>query len=326
MIKTNTLRKNLLVWGMVLVFAGGLGACHSQVETTPVGSEFQSPQPAQPVQNEVPGEGQTAPQSDAQGDPAAPTASPAESEPDPAAIEAAWQSSPHANAFVVDAAGQNNSCAQCHAPFNWLPSMDTLPESCFACKFELEDPPLYIPEDAWASIPCTICHPVDRDDNILPEIAWLEIPILGEYAEVASPTELCLKCHAPTDLPQHGRVDLVSAHADYECTGCHSAHDTAATCVSEACHSDVIEPETPIPGHDVDHEAVSCVACHDGGGMAVGPDEEAGLWTTFATTGSADTGLERFVFTSHNVVLEASCERCHFVDNPWGLSVDIQAP
>jgi hypothetical protein len=326
MTKINTLRKILILWGMLLLVVCGLAACQSKVETTPSESEPQSTGPAQPAQSEAPGDDQTAPEGDTQSESAAPTSPLAESEPDPAAIEAAWQSSPHANAFVVDAAGQNNSCAQCHAPFNWLPSMDTLPESCFACKFELEDPPPYIPENMWASIPCTVCHPVDRDDNILPEIAWLEIPVLGEYAEVASATELCLKCHAPSDLPQHGRVNLVNAHADYQCTDCHLAHEATATCVSEACHSDVIEPETPTPGHDADHQAVSCVACHDCGGMEVGPDEATGLWITFATTGSADTGLDRFAFTSHNVVLEASCNRCHFVDNPWALSADIVVP
>jgi hypothetical protein len=326
MTNINTLRKILILWGMLLLVVSALAACQSKVETTPSVGEAQSSESAQSPQSEAQEQDPTAPQSSPESEPLAPPSSPEVTESDPAAIEAAWQSSPHANTFVVDAAGQNNSCAQCHAPFNWLPSMDTLPESCFACKFELEDPPPYIPEDRWSSIPCTVCHPVDRDDNILPEIAWLEIPVLGEYAEVASPTELCLKCHAPLDLPQHGGIDLVNAHAAYQCTDCHSFHETTATCVSEACHSDVIAPETPIPGHDADHQAVSCVACHDGGDMEVGPDEAAGQWITFATTGSADTGLDRFAFTSHNVVLVASCDRCHFVDNPWALTVDVVVP
>ena len=163
-------------------------------------------------------------------------------------------------------------------------------------------------------------------DNVQAEVAWLEIAPLGEYTAVASSTELCLKCHAPVDLPQHGSIDLVSAHAGYQCTDCHSFHETTATCVSEACHSDVIEPESPIPGHDADHQAVSCVACHDGGGMGVGPDDASGQWTTFITKTSADGTEDRFAFTSHNVVLAASCDRCHFVDNPWALSTDIVVP
>jgi hypothetical protein len=321
MIKKKPLRISLIILGLVLLFASGLVACQSQGETQPTdvetgtaAGETITSQPEQPS----PG--------DAQSDPAAPTSAPAEAEPDPAAIEAAWQSSPHADAFVLDAEGNNNTCARCHAPINWMPTMDDLPDSCFACKFELEDPPSYIPEGEWVSIPCNVCHPIDRDDNIQPEIAWLEIAPLGEYAEVTSPTELCLKCHAPIDIPGHGEVQLVNAHADYECTGCHTAHLITTSCVSEACHSDVIDPVTPIPGHDADHQAVSCVACHDGSGMEVGPDDGTGLWTTFTTTGSAESDLERFVFASHNIVLQSSCDRCHFVDNPWALSTDVVIP
>ncbi len=334
MTKTNHLRRNFIILGLLLIVAIGAAACQGEAETTQPGGEIQASQPAAPAQGstgaetqgEAQDEVQTSPEDDAESEPAASTSPPAETETDPAAIQAAWQSNPHANTFVVDAAGQNNSCAQCHAPFDWLPSMDTLPESCFACKFELEEPPAYIPEDAWASIPCTICHPVDRDDNILPEIAWLEIPILGEYAEVASATALCLKCHAPSEVPGHGSIELINTHADYQCTDCHSAHATTTSCASEACHSDVINPEAPIPGHDEDHQAVSCVACHDGSGIDVGPDEESGMWTTFFSNGSEDTSLERFAFASHDIVLESSCDRCHFSDNPWALSAEVSIP
>ena len=121
--------------------------------------------------------------------------------------------------------------------------MDDLPESCFACKFELEDPPPFIPENEWVDIPCHVCHEADRDGNIQPEIAWWEIAPLGEYIAVASPTELCLKCHAPTDTLRHGDVQLGGAHIDYECTGCHAAHDTTTSCDVVGCHGDVIEPE-----------------------------------------------------------------------------------
>lgn len=290
---------------------------------SPTEVDTQSLQAEQPV----PSESQSETQNESQDEIVVPTITPEASRLDPAAIEAAWRSSPHANAFVQDSAGQNNTCAQCHAPINWQPSMDTLPESCFACKFELEDPPAFIPESAWLNIPCNVCHKVDKKDNILPEYAWLEIAPLGEYTAVASPTELCLKCHAPIDIPKHGYIDLINAHAAYQCTDCHSAHDTNPTsCDAVDCHPEIIKPASPIPGHDTDHQMVSCVACHDGGSMEVGPGEDAGIWTTFTTTGTAETGVDRFAFTSHNVVLESNCDRCHFVDNPWGLSVVAVEP
>lgn len=321
-------RSRFYTWCMVLLLAFGLAACQSENDTSPMEEGTTSSQVEQDASDQ---EDQAAsagePNEESQGDAAVvPTSMPEDSESDPAAIEAAWRSSPHAKAFVVDAAGQNNSCAQCHAPLNWQPSMDTLPESCFVCKFELEDPPPFIPEASWDHVPCKICHRIDRDDNVQPEIAWLEIPVLEEYADVSSPTELCLKCHTPVDVPQHGNVELVSAHADYQCTDCHQAHQATATCVSEACHSDVIEPVEPIPGHDADHQSVLCVACHDGSGMQVGPDEGSGLWTTFAVSGSEESGLDRFTFTSHDIVLESNCNRCHYADNPWGLSVEVLEP
>lgn len=322
--KIKTLHFKIYIWCLVIVFFIGLTACQPGREASPVEQEAASSEVAQEAPNDVQSGSSGQPEEVSQGESVtAPTDAQEESESDPAAIEAAWRSSAHAATFVVDAAGQNNSCAQCHAPINWLPSMDTLPESCFVCKFELEDPPPYIPEAAWVHIPCKVCHRLDRDDNVQPEIAWLDIAPLDEYIDVSSPTELCLKCHAPSDVPQHGKIELVSAHADYECIGCHDAHTATATCVSEACHSDVIQPATPIPGHDADHQTVACVACHDASGMQVGPDEESGLWTTYAI-GPADA--EPFAFPSHDIVLESSCDRCHYVDNPWGLSVESTTP
>ncbi len=256
------------------------------------------------------------------------------SKPDPAAIEAAWQSSPHAYGFVQDANGDNNSCARCHAPINWAPSMDDLPESCYACKFELEQPPAYIPEDQWTSIPCNICHKPDKKGNIQSEIQWLEIAALEEYSPVETVTELCQKCHNPTNLPEHVAVQVGGAHAGYECTQCHDAHDTNGTCGGGDCHEDALAMDGGTPGHDADHRDVDCAACHDGLGLEVGPSEERGTWVTFSPwsyeTVLSDNEIQKetgvVAFTSHNLVLEAKCERCHFVDNPWELSDQVEAP
>ncbi|MBC8496275.1 MAG: hypothetical protein ISS57_02695 [Anaerolineales bacterium] len=328
-----TLHLNIPSFVLILVLllvALGMTACQSADEAAPAADEPQQSQPAQQPSDDsgdelvegsdespsVVEDAEPEPESASEPDPV-----------DPAAIEAAWVSSPHADAFVLDVAGNNNTCAQCHAPVNWLPSMDDLPESCFACKFELEDPPPLIPESEWVSIPCNVCHKVDKKDNILPEYAWLEIAPLGEYAEVATTTELCQKCHREIDLPEHELVQLGAAHADYVCTDCHNAHDTMASCGAVDCHADadVIEPATPLAGHDEDHQLVSCVACHDADGLEVGLSEDLGLWTTFAQ-GSSGEGAAPIAYASHNIVLEAPCERCHFADNPWGLSDSISAP
>jgi phage/plasmid primase-like uncharacterized protein len=64
---------------------------------------------------------------------------------------------------------------------------------------------------------------------------------------------------------------------------------------------------------------VGCVACHDSGEMEVDLDEEQGKWTTFAP--DSGDGEGRVPLTSHNTVLSAPCDRCHYADNPWDLSV-----
>lgn len=245
-----------------------------------------------------------------------------DAEPD---IEASWLASPHADAFVLDTEGNNNSCARCHAPVNWLPSMDDLPESCFACKFELEDPPAYISEVDWVDIPCFVCHEKDKKDNIQPEYTWLEIAAIEEYSKVDTPTELCQKCHNELELPGHAVSQLAGAHSEYECTDCHDAHDTVASCGSVYCHEDVFEPVEPISGHDEDHQLVSCQACHDGDELLVAPDAEDGVWKTYVDVPPEGVN-EPIAFTSHNIILEVSCDRCHFIENPWGLTDNAHLP
>jgi hypothetical protein len=241
---------------------------------------------------------------------------------DPQAILTNWGSSAHADTFILDEAGNNNTCARCHAPMVWLPSMDDMPESCFACKFEVSDPPPLISESDWVPIECIVCHEVDKKGNVNPEYTWLEIAQIEEYAEVASPTELCQKCHTESETPGHTFAHLGGAHTGYECTDCHDAHDTIASCSSSGCHEDVVNPETAIPGHDQDHVQVSCAACHDADTMTIDIDEQSGIWTTFAPDPAGGEALIQYV--SHNTVLEAPCERCHFANNPWDLTNEIE--
>jgi hypothetical protein len=68
--------------------------------------------------------------------------------------------------------------------------------------------------------------------------------------------------------------------------------------------------------------------------MPVGLGETTEPWTTFATwtyeaaTDGSETKPEtgKTAFTSHNLVLESSCDRCHHADNPWGLSDEVSEP
>ncbi len=245
---------------------------------------------------------------------------------DTAVIQQYWESGAHASTFVEGLNGNNNTCARCHAPVNWFPSIDDMPESCFACKFEVSDPPPFIAENEWANISCNICHRLDKKDNVEPGYIYLEVAAIEEYSEVATTTELCQKCHTPVDLPDHEVAELAGAHAEYACTECHDAHGAeAVSCGSVGCHDDVIDPAAAIAGHDQDHQRVSCGACHDAAGMQVAFIEELDIWTTIVS-GSMETDQGGMALTSHNILKEASCDRCHFENNPWDLSSSVSAP
>ena len=246
--------------------------------------------------------------------------------PDPAVVQEKWQDSAHAATFTEGVDGNNNTCARCHAPANWFPSIDDMPESCFACKFEVSDPAPYIAENDWQNISCNICHQLDKNDQVEPAYIYLEVAAIEEYADVATTTELCQKCHTAVDVPGHDVADLAGAHADYMCTECHDSHAAAAlTCGSVGCHDDVMDPARSIAGHDQDHQKVSCVACHDAANMQVAFIEELGVWTTIVS-GSMETDQDIFALTSHNIVKESSCDRCHFENNPWNLSINVSVP
>jgi hypothetical protein len=239
-------------------------------------------------------------------------------EPDPVDIDELWRLGPHSDTFVVDADGSNSTCARCHAPVNWLPSMDDIPASCQTCKFEVSEPPPFIPEEEWVQIGCVVCHKVDKNDEVLPGFAWLEIAQIGEYAELSTTTQLCQKCHIEeVDLTGHHGVEIEGVHHEFVCTACHNPHDTSASCGATDCHHDVTMSDSQIDGHDEDHLRVSCVACHDAGGMLVDFSEDLGVWTTLMPGSDGETLIE---YTSHNIQLSVQCERCHYVDNPWDLS------
>jgi hypothetical protein len=232
-------------------------------------------------------------------------------------IQVDWQSGPHASTYVLSAEGTNSSCARCHAPIDWIPAMDEMPQSCYACKFEIAPPPPVIEEANWQSISCKVCHQVKKG-KVQTEISWLEVPPIEDYSKVESVNELCFKCHVPDEAPGHAGVSLGGAHAEMSCTDCHDSHTMTASCATSGCHTEMEAATEPIPGHDADHENIACAACHDADGMEVGPDAD-GIWQVLKVVNEGEPGVPA---SSHNTVREAPCERCHYADNPWGLSVE----
>lgn len=299
----------VLQFSLLIMLIFGISACQTRDNVNQEENNTQQATPSQPIQNDSEGgpgndEGQE----------------PTENPSDPDVIHQMWKDSAHAETFVKDSSGDNMTCARCHAPIKWIPSMDDMPESCFSCKFEVKDPPPLVLEQDWNDIACKVCHQEDKNGNVQPEYMWLEIAQIEEYAQVDTQTELCQKCHTKIDLTDHEVAQLDGAHVDYECTECHNPHDLSASCGTVDCHADVIDPLTPIAGHDKQHQVVSCVACHDAGGMAVAPATDTGIWTTFTSETTATS------LYSHNIGLEASCERCHFPDNPWSLTDSVNEP
>ena len=250
-----------------------------------------------------------------------------------AAAQQEWELSPHIDSFVVDDQNQNNTCARCHSPYNWMPSLDDIPESCQACKFEIEEPLPYISEDNWTGITCLVCHQENKKGELQHEVLWLEIPVLEEYAEVESYSELCLKCHDTNNVPEHSSVIVGGDHAGMLCTDCHPPHSTVSTCDSADCHPDVLEADA-ILGHDEDHQTVACVGCHDSAGWEIGFDAEKELYMTLGpwsyehilAEGDSINESGTVLFSSHEISKEADCTRCHFAGNEWDLTVEVDTP
>lgn len=318
----------VLCWVVVILLALSLAACSSAPATvdsptevgeanSPESVEAQTPDKTEP--SEAPSESSPS-EANVPTNNQPETASPESAEQ----IQAKWEAGAHAHTFVLDDAGKNDTCARCHAPVNWIPSMDDMPESCYACKFEVKPAPPLIREENWTHVECKICHEVKKKD-VQSEISWLEIAQIEQYAAVASATELCLKCHVQVDVAGHIGVSNAGAHAAMACTDCHDPHSMTASCSEAGCHEALEVPGAVIAGHDADHTNVSCSACHDASGLEAGPDASGG-WVTFHPA-PAEANAEKTIYTSHNTILAAPCERCHFTENPWGLSlVESSAP
>jgi hypothetical protein len=196
----------------------------------------------------------------------------------------------------------------------------------------------FIPEEEWVGIPCETCH-VMENGVVTAGIAWLN-PVKMEHEHLNTPNELCEKCHVTTNNtgnPLRSAVDHKillggSAHLNYAgfiddvkpptyCTDCHDPHtQQPKQCVS--CHE--IDTAKHAKGtYAVMAATVSCMACHDASGAEVGPnpDEAAGgVWTTLLTEVGRG-GPTTSAIISHSIQYVVACDRCHFQDNPWELTV-----
>jgi hypothetical protein len=249
------------------------------------------------------------------------------------AVRARWESGPHANTYDLGK-GPNTYCARCHSPQNWDPAATIdPPPNCVSCKFPFEAEPRQaagnplVPAAEWQSIGCEICHPIEND-SVLPEVAWLDVQT-GYHETVFDSTLLCEQCHVDQGAIFHQRQLGNSVHTDFSCTNCHDAHDGSASCTAVGCHEGINMTSSPpeatlaedtytAVAHSNSHIDVTCVACHDGSGLAIGPVEGGNTWITFRDVAF----LERMTtepYQSHHLQRAVSCTRCHFPDNPWQL-------
>lgn len=232
-------------------------------------------------------------------------------------IQSLWQNSKHANTYILEG-DENNTCARCHSPTNWLPtSPDEMPATCASCKFTIK-PPKPIAKTEWKNIECAQCHKTQKE-IVSKEVAWLNSLIAAfdtvndPYEPVKSTTELCEKCHRDAYTIEMGK----NAHASKTCTDCHNPHSTKASCTT--CHASLSKSA----GHDVAHANVNCVACHDAGGWQVQPVGDKKIWQSMRPIdlkGKANP----IPYTSHNLQKSVDCARCHFAGNPWNLKTVSQ--
>lgn len=275
--------------------------------------------------------------------PPTPTAEPTPL-PDQAEFVAAWEASAHGNTYG-EGKGPNTWCSRCHSPQNWDPaSYIGPPPSCFSCKFPT-DPEMriaegnpFIAEADWVGIPCETCH-VMENNVATAGFAWLN-PVSMTYEALNSSTELCEKCHVttvgtgnPVRSAVSHKIELGgTAHLNYAgfieadkpptyCTDCHDPH-TLQPKQCQDCHT-IDQAEHALGKYPAMASTLSCMACHDASGAEVGPDPtegSGGVWTTLLTT-QGRTGPTTAAIISHSIQYQVLCDRCHFAENPWNLTV-----
>lgn len=258
--------------------------------------------------------------------------------PDQSMQLAAWEASPHGNTYDLGK-GPNTYCSRCHSPQNWDPaSTPGRPPGCITCKFAHEEEMRvaetmdFVEEEDWVGITCDSCHIVEND-VVTEGNAWLNT-LTGEYEAISNSNQLCTKCHleAPTvdheiylggSAHKNWAGNLTDEHRPDMCTDCHDPH-TQQPLQCEDCHEDPPALHADVTAFAVMYETVSCMACHDALGLDVGPhpDEEmGGIWVLQETEIGRGGEPSTTVLLSHSPQKEVACDRCHFEENPWELTV-----
>jgi hypothetical protein len=198
---------------------------------------------------------------------------------------------------------------------------------------------------AQASEPvaCANCH-VTENGITAKEVSWRN-PQTGQYEAVPGADALCGKCHEITPAE--------SAHQTFTCKDCHDPHRVDVGCTDSGCHAAISTvfydlPATPTGGHPMagagfcgganchsvatavavtsgsihgpEHAQVSCDACHAADPVQVGPEADSGKWLSRQQV-EVNGELVKESVISHNIQLKVECVRCHYEDNPWGLSL-----
>ena len=255
-------------------------------------------------------------------EPPRPTPIPPAATPGQPSVQSTWQGSAHAATFVE---GENNGCARCHSPMNWIPTDPAdMPASCASCKFTIKAPKPVAKAD-WQSVTCEVCHVV-QDKTLTTKVAWLNAAIAQfdssqtPYESLTTPDELCAKCHADVGSMKYARDMGSAAHTSFGCTKCHDEHSLAASCTAAGCHPNALKPDKPIAGHDAAHANVSCGACHDASGLSAGPVGGSKSWSSFRPTDPRGKAVAT-AYASHALQKRVDCGKCHSVGNAWGLKV-----